>query len=103
METTEKNYTPVYIGVGIGFGIGLVICGVMYLITTYRRNKKIAQLKAVHEADKRNALEAQSISNRLDNLRSKAEMLAKIKRDLSAGTFPTEVVPEPEKTETITE
>lgn len=98
METTEKNYTPVFIGVGIGLGTGLVICGIMYLIMRYQRNKECERLKAVHERDKQNSLDAQSVLNKMENLKSKADLLANLKAE-----FAEKAKQEPEKSEPISE
>lgn len=98
METTEKNYTPVYIGVGIGLGTGLVICGIMYLIMIYKRNKEREQLKAFHERDKQNSLDAQTVLNKMENLKLKSDLLANLKAE-----FAEKAKQEPEKTEIISE
>jgi hypothetical protein len=82
MEANSKNYSPVYIGLGIGVGVSLLGCLITYLLMRYQKNREIMQLKATHEKDKKNSLDALSLQNKLENLRSRADFLAQLRADV---------------------
>jgi len=91
METNLKNYSPVYIGVGIGVSVGLLACLITYLAMRYQRNRALVQLKGEHEKDKKNALDAVFLQNKLDNLKAKKDFLEQLKADAVAENLKNKV------------